>query len=156
MKYLLISIVCVFYVCYSDGWRYARNDVIRGNIGVQHRIGVLHATSKGFASTPSSSSNHAKPVLQSHEDCVCQSKLKFGDCCGQVYVNRGLPFSATATTTTRQEDTTVENTTMSAIERLIRSRYTAYFLKHADYLIATTHPANKVILSLSRPSLWWY
>ncbi len=51
--------------------------------------------------------------------------------------------TTTATVTASTTATSIQSS-MSPIERLIRSRYSAYFLNHVDYLIATTHPHNHV------------
>jgi SEC-C motif-containing protein len=53
--------------------------------------------------------------------CPCGSKLKYKKCC-QKYHKGALPANA---------------------EQLMRSRYSAYTLGLADYIIKTTHPDNQ-------------
>ena len=52
--------------------------------------------------------------------CPCGSKLLFHKCC-KLYHDGRLPDSA---------------------EKLMRSRFSAYAVGNADYIIDTTHPAN--------------
>lgn len=52
--------------------------------------------------------------------CPCCSGLNYADCCQPFHVGKAAP------------------TPLS----LMRSRYTAYALKKADYIIDTTHPQN--------------
>ena len=60
----------------------------------------------------SSSPDSSKP-------CPCGSKKLFSQCCG-VYLQGGVP-APTA-------------------EKLMRSRYSAYYFKNIDYLVNTEHP----------------
>lgn len=53
--------------------------------------------------------------------CPCGSTLSYAQCCMQYHTGAAIPPSA---------------------EALMRSRYTAYVLGHADYLQATWHPNN--------------
>lgn len=51
--------------------------------------------------------------------CPCKSKRPYGECCGQYHTNKKKPETA---------------------EKLMRSRYSAYFFRKYDYLVETTHP----------------
>ena len=53
--------------------------------------------------------------------CPCGSELDYDLCCGQFIETNHWPVTA---------------------EQLMRSRYSAYALKHRDYLVATWHPAT--------------
>jgi len=53
-------------------------------------------------------------------ECPCGSQKSYKECCG-VFHAGVLPSSP---------------------EQLMRSRYTAYFLGDADYIMSTTHPGN--------------
>ncbi len=54
--------------------------------------------------------------------CPCGSELAYPACCGQYLSQAEIPQYA---------------------ETLMRSRYTAYTLEHADYLLATWHPSTR-------------
>jgi len=54
--------------------------------------------------------------------CPCTSKLSFDKCCEPFLAGKALPESA---------------------EKLMRSRFTAYALRRADYLIETTAPEKR-------------
>ncbi len=56
--------------------------------------------------------------------CPCGSKQTYGDCCGQYHSGTPAPTA----------------------EKLMRSRFCAYFLKNADYLVATTWPRQSEAL----------
>ena len=53
--------------------------------------------------------------------CPCGSELDYDLCCGQFIETSHWPATA---------------------EQLMRSRYSAYALKHKDYLVATWYPAT--------------
>lgn len=71
--------------------------------------------------------------------CYCGNHLPFEDCC-QIYIN-GLAKPTTA-------------------EALMRSRYSAYVIGNADYLVATTHESTrklykkKDIVAWSKSNHW--
>ena len=54
--------------------------------------------------------------------CPCLSGLQYGECCGPFH--SGDAFAPTA-------------------ERLMRSRYSAFAVGDADYLLATWHPTTR-------------
>jgi SEC-C motif-containing protein len=54
-------------------------------------------------------------------ECPCHSGLSYPECCEPYHLGKQLPESAL---------------------QLMRSRYSAYAIKNADYIIATTHPEN--------------
>ena len=54
--------------------------------------------------------------------CPCRSGLSYGDCCMPFHHGEAKPATA---------------------ERLMRSRYSAYFFRRVDYLVDTTHPDTK-------------
>jgi SEC-C motif-containing protein len=72
-------------------------------------------------------------------ECYCGSQMKFNDCCNR-YIN-GSEIAPTA-------------------ESLMRSRYSAYALHNAGYLVATTHTSTlrnhnkKDILDWSQSNQW--
>ncbi len=53
--------------------------------------------------------------------CPCKSQKKYEDCCKLYHTHDAIPLKPTA---------------------LMRSRYSAYALGLADYIIQTTHPQN--------------
>jgi len=57
--------------------------------------------------------------------CPCTSKLTYDKCCEPFLTGKALPESA---------------------EKLMRSRFTAYAMKRADYLIETTAPEKRAEL----------
>lgn len=59
------------------------------------------------------------------QQCPCHSGKKYQECCGNYHAG-ALPENALA---------------------LMRSRYSAYALGNAEYIIATTHPENPVFTS---------
>ena len=69
-------------------------------------------------------------TLDNRKKCACYSRLSYGICC-ELY-HKGVP---------------VPNA-----RALMRSRYSAYVLKLADYIIDTTHPKNPHYLE--NRSLW--
>ena len=60
--------------------------------------------------------------MQSQQACPCGSGRAYGECCAPLH--RHERDAATA-------------------EALMRSRYSAYVLKNADYLYATWHPSSR-------------
>lgn len=72
-------------------------------------------------------------------NCYCGSNVSFEDCC-QVYI-KGIQKAPTA-------------------ETLMRSRYSAYAVRDADYLVATTHSSTRKlhrkedILEWSKSNHW--
>jgi SEC-C motif-containing protein len=60
------------------------------------------------------------------DNCYCSSGISFDRCCQPIIEGTQAATSA---------------------EALMRSRYVAYVLKEADYLIATTAPSNKALYS---------
>ena len=58
--------------------------------------------------------------------CPCGSREPYADCCGALHRGRaaGAPTAATA-------------------ERLMRSRFSAFAVGDADYLVATWHPSTR-------------
>jgi len=58
--------------------------------------------------------------------CPCYSGLSYEKCCEPCHKNLSLPPNALA---------------------LMRSRYSAYALGHAEYIIKTTHPENPTFMT---------
>jgi SEC-C motif domain protein len=54
--------------------------------------------------------------------CPCKSRLTYAACCEPFHLARAKPETA---------------------EQLMRSRYSAYFFRLVDYLVATTHPDRR-------------
>jgi SEC-C motif-containing protein len=54
--------------------------------------------------------------------CPCKSGLSYGECCMPFHHGKAKPGTA---------------------EKLMRSRYSAYFFRRVDYLVDTTHPDTK-------------
>lgn len=54
--------------------------------------------------------------------CPCKSRNSYAECCMPYHYGRAQPETA---------------------EQLMRSRYSAYFFKLTDYLVATTHPDKR-------------
>jgi len=67
--------------------------------------------------------------------CPCLSGATFGECCG-----RFIDGSADAPTA----------------EQLMRSRYTAFVVGDAGYLLATWHPSTRPATLELDPSMRWY
>jgi len=61
--------------------------------------------------------------------CMCHSGLSYAECCEPYHLGKELPESAL---------------------QLMRSRYSAYATKNADYIIDTTHPENPAHRSTDR------
>ena len=54
--------------------------------------------------------------------CPCKSRETYGTCCQPFHLSRAKPETAV---------------------QLMRSRYSAYFFRLSDYLVATTHPDTR-------------
>jgi SEC-C motif-containing protein len=54
--------------------------------------------------------------------CPCKSLVNYGVCCMPYHHGKAKPETA---------------------EQLMRSRYSAYFFRNTDYLVATTHPETR-------------
>ena len=54
--------------------------------------------------------------------CPCKSRESYAACCEPFHLGRAKPATA---------------------EQLMRSRYSAYFFRLVDYLVATTHPDTR-------------
>lgn len=73
------------------------------------------------------------------DKCYCGSDLTFDLCCQPFLDNKAIPDSA---------------------EKLMRSRYSAYVVANARYIIDTTHPktrhfhSRKAILQWSKENTW--
>lgn len=72
-------------------------------------------------------------------NCPCGSRKIFKECCEPFHEGRSLPQSP---------------------EALMRSRFSAFFLKKADYLLATLHPENhaqneKQLIEFSMQNTKW-
>jgi len=64
-----------------------------------------------------------KPPREREESlCPCKSRASYGTCCMPFHHGRAKPETA---------------------EQLMRSRYSAYFFRLADYLVETTHPDSR-------------
>jgi SEC-C motif domain protein len=65
--------------------------------------------------------------------CYCGSNVSLETCCAK-YIN-GIQKAPTA-------------------EALMRSRYTAYVIQNADYLLETTHPSTRELFSKEEIANW--
>lgn len=65
--------------------------------------------------------------------CPCQSGKEYENCCAPLHAGKASAETA---------------------EQLMRSRYTAYFLKLIDYLYATTHPDKQTFDLKEQMSAW--
>src|SRR6187551_3231945 len=54
--------------------------------------------------------------------CPCKSRETYATCCEPFHIGRAKPTTA---------------------EQLMRSRYSAFFFRLVDYLVATTHPDTR-------------
>lgn len=54
--------------------------------------------------------------------CPCGSGMSYNDCCRQYHIGKAYPNTA---------------------EKLMRSRYSAFFFRLSDYLYSTTHPDSR-------------
>lgn len=77
--------------------------------------------------------------MEQVEKCYCGSDLSFELCCQPFLNNKAMPDSA---------------------EKLMRSRYSAYVVANAKYILDTTHPktrhfhSKKAILQWSKENTW--
>ena len=76
-------------------------------------------------------------VLDASAPCPCVSGAPFGACCGPLLGGSGAPEPAPTP------------------ERLMRSRYTAFVLRDADYLLATWHPGTRPAALETDPDTEW-
>jgi SEC-C motif-containing protein len=67
-------------------------------------------------------------------DCPCGSDAPYDSCCGALH--RGTAAARTA-------------------EQLMRSRYSAFAVGDADYLLATWHPSTRPASLLLDPAIEW-
>ncbi len=67
--------------------------------------------------------------------CPCLSGLTYAECCEPLH--RGVSVAPTA-------------------EQLMRSRYSAFAVGDADYLLATWHPSTRPATLTLEPELRWY
>ena len=73
--------------------------------------------------TPPMNATPEKPPREREESlCPCKSRASYGTCCMPFHHGRAKPETA---------------------EQLMRSRYSAYFFRLADYLVETTHPDSR-------------
>jgi SEC-C motif-containing protein len=75
------------------------------------------------------------PKIDDSARCPCLSGAVYGECCGAFH--RGEALAPTA-------------------ERLMRSRYSAYVLGDASYLLATWHPSTRPRTLELDPAMRWY
>ncbi|MCV9929449.1 YchJ family metal-binding protein [Flavobacterium sp. LS1R49] len=68
-----------------------------------------------------------------NSECYCDTGLDFDNCCGLYLKNKQK--APTALT-------------------LMRSRFSAYVIKDADYLMATTHPSERIYYSKEEILKW--
>ncbi|NSX38758.1 YchJ family protein [Pseudarthrobacter oxydans] len=73
-------------------------------------------------------------VSMDQENCLCLSGEQYGQCCGRFH--RGVADAATA-------------------EQLMRSRYSAFALLDADYLMRTWHPRTAPAELELNPGMEW-
>lgn len=66
-------------------------------------------------------------------NCYCCSNVVFSDCCEPFLIKSKVP---------------------NVPEQLMRSRYSAYVLQKADYLIQTTHISKRKLYDKSEILLW--
>ncbi|MEK6509662.1 YchJ family protein [Myroides sp. C4067] len=77
--------------------------------------------------------------MEQHQPCYCCSGNAYSECCEPYVTNTKAPSTA---------------------EQLMRSRYTAYALANAIYIINTTHPktrhfhSKKAILQWAKENTW--
>ena len=67
------------------------------------------------------------------KQCPCDSGLNFLECCTNFISGDSVPLTA---------------------EALMRSRYSAYVLGNADYIVETTHPKKRTILLEKSVTNW--
>lgn len=71
--------------------------------------------------------------IENHTPCPCQSGKTYGECCQPFHSFSLFPITA---------------------EQLMRSRYTAFFLANADYIVQTTVPAQQPLLDVVAIQTW--
>lgn len=71
--------------------------------------------------------------IDNTQACPCCSGKKFNECCGLYLVDKKVVLTA---------------------EQLMRSRYTAFYFKDAQYLYDTTHPSTRVQTSVEAIYEW--
>lgn len=77
--------------------------------------------------------------MEHQEKCYCGSGISFDTCCRKFLELKAFPETA---------------------EELMRSRYSAYVLANAKYIVDTTHPktrhfhSKKAILEWSKENVW--
>ncbi len=62
------------------------------------------------------------PAIRDVSLCPCKSRETYADCCQPFHIGRAKPETAV---------------------QLMRSRYSAYFFRLAEYLVMTTHPDSR-------------
>ncbi|MFD4421482.1 YchJ family protein [Agromyces sp. NPDC058484] len=75
------------------------------------------------------------PQLRSSDRCPCLSGDTFGECCGRLL--EGVTQAPTAV-------------------QLMRSRYSAFVVGDAEYLLATWHPSTRPHTLELDPAMRWY
>ncbi len=61
-------------------------------------------------------------MSETDANCPCGSETEYADCCGRFLESGRVPETA---------------------EQLMRSRFSAYWLKRIDYIVETTHPNGR-------------
>jgi SEC-C motif-containing protein len=74
------------------------------------------------------------PDIGASARCPCGTGLTYGECCRPFLEADAQPPTA---------------------ERMMRSRYTAYALRHPGYLLATWHPSTRPAKLTLDPGLTW-
>ncbi|HEY1529546.1 MAG TPA: YchJ family metal-binding protein [Galbitalea sp.] len=74
------------------------------------------------------------PDIDASARCPCGTGLRYGECCRPFLEADAQPPTA---------------------ERMMRSRYTAYALRHPGYLLATWHPSTRPAKLTLDPGLTW-
>jgi SEC-C motif-containing protein len=74
------------------------------------------------------------PDIDASTRCPCGTGLPYGDCCEPFLTALAQPPTA---------------------ERMMRSRYTAYVLRHPGYLLATWHPSTRPAKLVLDPDIRW-
>lgn len=85
---------------------------------------------------PQDAGNAFTMLMNSTENCLCDSGMDYSQCCGLYHSGEKLPATA---------------------EALMRSRFTAYAMRNADYLRATWDSAKcPEIIDFSKEKADWY
>jgi SEC-C motif-containing protein len=74
------------------------------------------------------------PDIDDSTRCPCGTGLTLGECCGPFLAASAQPPTA---------------------ERTMRSRYTAYAVRHPGYLLATWHPSTRPARLVLDPDIRW-